>query len=77
MLCLDPGVIPSTALPSTNYYYLFFQILTSVLQENTTAVMMHPVVTPKDHTSAFVNWGIKEMDGIVKVRLVKCSLVRY
>ena len=42
----------------------------SVPQENTNAVLMLCVITPRDHTTARVTQDIMEMDEIVKVNII-------
>ena len=49
---------------------LLFQILTSVLQEHTTAVPMLCAITPRDLTTVLVIRDIMEMDGFAKVELL-------
>ena len=44
-----------------------FQILMSVQEEHTPAVLMLRAITPKGHITAFVNLGIMETDGTAKV----------
>ena len=46
---------------------VYFQILTSVLKENTIAVMMVFVIIPGDRTTVNVNRDILETEGIAKV----------
>ena len=45
----------------------FFQILTSVLQKHSVAMLMLNVLTPKDRTTALAKLVIKEMAKYVKV----------
>ena len=54
-------------------FKLRFQISTSVLQENTIAVLTLCVITPRDRITVRVGRDIMEMDGIV-VNQVKFSL---
>lgn len=46
-----------------------FQILMSVPMEPTNAMLMLHVIIPLDHTTAFVNQDILEMDAIVQVNI--------
>ena len=41
---------------------MIFQMMTSVLRENTTAVLMLCVTIPRDRTTVHVNLDIREMD---------------
>ena len=52
-------------------YMLIFQIMTSVPQEHTTAVVTPHAITPKVHTCAAVYPAILETGNFAKV---KCSL---
>lgn len=49
-------------------------MLMSVLQENTTAVLMQSAITPRDRTTVRVNLDILEMDGLVKVNVRKALI---
>lgn len=46
-------------------------MLMSVLQENTTAVLMQSAITPRDRTTVRVNLDILEMDGLANVNETK------
>ena len=46
---------------------MYFQILTSVPRESTTAVLMLCATIPRDRTTVHANLDIMEMDGIAKV----------
>ena len=48
--------------------FIIFQILTSVLQKHTTAVVMLCALIPRDHIPALVNLGSLEMGGYAKVK---------
>ena len=47
--------------------FTFFQTLTSVLRESTTAVLMVCATIPRDRTTVHVNLDILEMEGPAEV----------
>ena len=51
----------------TNIHKVTFQILMSVLQKHTTAVLMLCATIPRDRTTVHANLDILEMDGLAKV----------
>lgn len=57
--------LPATFVPAHLFEYYFFQILTSVLKEITTATLMLYAIIQRVHTTALVIRDITEMEGIV------------